>query len=83
MTCSSITRTQKALLCFGGKNGYTNAPQCYIIRTVPILFFTTFLINPRVSGNSAALTNKLVFCDCSLKKDFLADKDNGRIKIFV
>ena len=31
--------TGNALLGFPCKNGYVNAPQCYVIRTLPVLCF--------------------------------------------
>jgi len=31
------------LLLFHGHNGYANAPECYIIRTLPVLFYTTLI----------------------------------------
>jgi len=32
------------LLLFHCNNGYKNAPQCYVIRTLPVLFYNTLLI---------------------------------------
>ena len=34
----SIYCIRSTLSCFHGNNGYANAPQCYVIRTLPILF---------------------------------------------
>ena len=31
------------LIAFPSNNGYTNVPQCYVIRTLPVLFIVTFL----------------------------------------
>ena len=36
--CSSTIRRQNALLCFINKNGYSNAPQYCVLRTLSILF---------------------------------------------
>ena len=34
--------TQNALLCFHCNNGYSKAPQCYVIRTLPVLLNNYF-----------------------------------------
>jgi hypothetical protein len=36
-----LNNTETTLLCFHWNSGYGNAPQCYIICAVPILFITT------------------------------------------
>jgi len=38
LTYAAQLYTEIALLRFHGRNGYTNAPQCYFIHTLCILF---------------------------------------------
>jgi hypothetical protein len=40
--CWITKATDAHLLLFHGNNGYTNAPQCYVIRTLPVLFSSYF-----------------------------------------
>ena len=42
------------LVTFHCKNGYTNAPQCYVIRTLSVLFSQTLVSNCALLGYYAA-----------------------------
>jgi ABC-type microcin C transport system permease subunit YejE len=33
-----VTQQRNEFLCFSCNSGYANAPQCYIVRTLPVLF---------------------------------------------
>jgi len=46
------------LLLFHCNNGYTSAPQCYVVRTLPVLLDVTscILVNINVSNDSIAFT---------------------------
>jgi len=40
---TDYSQNMQYLLLFNDKNGCKNAPQCYVIRTLPVLFVLLFL----------------------------------------
>jgi hypothetical protein len=57
--------TQNTLLRFNCNNGYANAPQYYVIRTLPILFCSTIIPNFIVMANSMSSSNRTPNADAT------------------
>jgi hypothetical protein len=54
----NVGKTQNAFLCFHYNNGHANAPQCYVMRTLPILL-KTFSVCSKPTWQSFELEVKL------------------------
>jgi hypothetical protein len=58
----SVYCTRSTLYCFHRNNGYGNAPQCYVIRTLPILFNFTLAVQQRMKMYPLAVKGHHLGC---------------------
>ena len=62
------------LITFHYNNGYTNAPQCYVIRTLPVLFSQTLVRNCALLGHyTAGGTRRVVTQKSAVLSYFVAE----------